>query len=299
LDFQVVIVGGGPAAHSAALIFGRSRKRVLMCDEGRPANRIARHSHSFFTRDGTPPLDLRQTALNQLEPYDTVEFVSERVTKIERTSDGFQVDFRERKAASTQLVLLCLGMDMDDPGIAGFDELWGDTVIHCPYCHGWEVRDLPWAVYLSDVNVPMDPIRLRSWSDDIVVIVGDGVSVPSETMERWEEIGFKVERGAIESLHAAGGRLESIELTGGVQIYRSVLLYAPPRKHAAIVTDLQLELGDDGCVVIDESGRTNVEGIYAAGDMTTTRHQIVIAASSGAQTAIAMDVVLAASREER
>lgn len=295
MDYQVVIIGGGPAAHSAALILGRARKRVLMADEGRPENRVAKRSHSFFSRDATPPLELRRIALEQIAAYDTVQCFGGKATQVDRTPGGFSVQFDGREAVSTEIVLLALGMELQDPCIPGFDELWGDTVIHCPYCHGWEVRDLPWAVYLTDVEVPVDPMKLVSWSEDVVVIVEDGLSTPADAADRWKGLGFGIEHGRIRSLQARDGRLESVELVGGRRIPRSVLLYAPPRRQASIVQDLQLDVGEDGCVVIDAFGQTSVEGIYAAGDMTTVRHQIAFAAASGARTAMAIHGVLAKS----
>jgi thioredoxin reductase len=295
MDFQVVIIGGGPAAHNAALALGRSRKRVLICDEGKPRNRVAKRSHTFFTRDGTPPLELRQFAIEQLMIYDTVQFLRDRVSDIEELPGGFRVSFDGRESATTELVLLAVGMDAAHPNIPGFDELWGDTVIHCPYCHGWEVRDLPWGAYLADADSSAGLARLRSWSDDVIVIAEEELSLPSETHQRLVTLGYKIEHGTIRALHAKNGKLDSIELFGGRRISRKVLLYSPPQNQTALVRKLGLDLDDAGCVVTDDSGQTSVQGIYAAGDLTPGRQQIVVAAADGMRTAIAMDGELAAS----
>jgi thioredoxin reductase len=234
MDYQVVIVGGGPAAHNAGLALGRSRKRVLICDEGKPRNRVAKHSHTLFTRDGTPPLELRKIAIDQLALYDTVRFLRDKVTGIERLPGGFRVDFDGSKTATTKLVLLAVGMDAEYPDILGFNELWGDTVIHCPYCHGWEVRDLPWATYLTEVESSVGLARLRSWSDDVIVIVEDGVSLPSEERQQVAALGYEIEHGTIRALHSKDGKLDSIEMEGGRRIPRKVLLYSPPQKQTAL-----------------------------------------------------------------
>lgn len=294
MDYQVVIVGGGPAAHSAGLALGRSRKRALICDEGKPRNRVAKHSHTFFTRDGTPPLELREIAVDQLALYDTVGFLRDRVTDVERLPGGFRVDFEGAESATTELVLLAVGMAMERPDIPGFDALWGDTVIHCPYCHGWEVRDLPWATYLTEVELSVGLARLRSWSDDVIVIVADGVSLPSETQQQVVALGYEIEHGTIRALHSKDGKLDSIELEGGRQIPRKVLLYSPPQKQVALVRELGLALDDAGYVVTDDSGQTSVEGVYAAGDLTPGRQQIVVAAADGIRVAMEIDGVLAA-----
>lgn len=293
MDYQVVIVGGGPAAHSAGLALGRSRKRVLICDEGRPRNRVAKQSHTFFTRDGTPPLDLRQIAIEQLATYETVRFLHDRVTDIERVSDGFRVGFDGRDHVTTELVLLAVGMDAEHPDIPGFDPLWGDTVIHCPYCHGWEVRDQPWAIYLTEMDSFDGLAGLRSWSSDVIVLTAEGVSLPADTRQGLLALGYRVEHGTIRALHAVDGRLDAIELEDGRRISRKVLLYSPPQRQTAIVRKLGLALDEAGYVVTDDSGQTSIQGVYAAGDLTPGRQQIVVAAADGVKTAMAMDGMLA------
>lgn len=293
MDYQVVIAGGGPAAHNAALVLGRSRKRVLVCDEGKPRNGVAEHSHTFFTRDGTPPLTLREIAIEQLAPYETVEFFKDRVTGIEQKTGGFRVSFGGREPATARLVLLAVGVVDQHPGVPGFDELWGKTVIHCPYCHGWEQRDLPWAVYLNRVEPFAALAKIRFWSDDVVVIVEKGVSLPHETEQQLVAIGYRIERGTLEALHSVNGNLEAIELRGGHRIPRRVLLYSPKQSQTPLVQNLRLTLDDDGYVVTDGAGHTSVAGIYAAGDVTSPRQQIVFAAADGVKTAIAMDTALA------
>jgi thioredoxin reductase len=295
MDYQVVIVGGGPAAHNAGLALGRSRKRVLICDEGKPRNRVAKHSHTLFTRDGTPPLELRQIAIDQLATYDTVRFIKDRVTGIESVATGFRVEFDGREPATTQLVLLAVGMDADHPDIRGFNELWGDTVIHCPYCHGWEVRDLPWATYLTKVEPFAGLAKLRSWSDDVLVIVEMSITLPSNTLAQLIALGYQIEQGNITALHAIDDKLDNIELQDGRRIPRKVLLYSPPQSQTALVRNLGLALDDDGFVATDDSGQTSVEGIYAAGDLTPGKQQIVAAAADGISVAIAIDGALAAA----
>jgi thioredoxin reductase len=298
VDYDVVIVGGGPAAQNAALALGRSRTRVLICDEGMPRNRVAKHSHTFFTRDGTPPLDLRRIAIDQLAEYDTVQFGRDRVTGVEKLSNGFRVDLDGRDPVTTRFVLLAVGMEIQRPDIAGFEELWADTVIHCPYCHGWEVRELPWAAYVTDVAFLDVADKLRSWTDDVVVIVEDSVSLTPEQQQRLIGRGYAVEHGTIRALHAKDGKLESVELEGGRRIPRRVLLYSPPQRQTPLVRELGLDLDDTGCVVTDDAGLTSVDGIYAAGDLKTHKQQIAFAAADGLRTAIAIHGRLAAGGVE-
>jgi thioredoxin reductase len=292
LDQDVVVVGGGPAAHNAALALGRARKRVLVCDEGRPRNRVARESHTFFTRDGTPPLELRRIALDQLTRYDTVAYRRGRVTGIETCARGFRVAFDTHDPITTRLVLLAVGMVDRPADIRGLHELWGDTVIHCPYCHGWELRDLPWAIYLTGGEPFAALAKIRSWSEDVIVIVPDDVSLPADVESDLVAIGYGVERGTISALHARDGALESIELRDGRRIPRRVLLYVPQQEQTPLVRALGLALDEAGYVVTDESARTSMDGVFAAGDLVSPRQQIAIAAADGLRAAIAMDGAL-------
>jgi thioredoxin reductase len=296
MDHQVVIVGGGPAAHNAALALGRARKRVLLCDEGKPRNRVSAHSHTFFTRDGTPPAELRRIALEQLRTYDTVTVREDRVTGVQPEGDGFRVSLADGNAVTARFVLLAVGMVDRFPDVTGFEPLWGDTVIHCPYCHGWEVRDLPWAVYV-DAELPLPRlINLRSWSDDVLVIVRSGFSLPDEARQELEARGLRVETGTLRALHAENGKLASVELEDGRRIPRRALLYAPQQEQTPLVQGLGLELDEMGYVVTDELGQTSVPGLFAAGDLTTPRQQIGLAAASGLITAVNIDHALAMGR---
>lgn len=288
MDHDVLIVGGGPAAHNAALVFGRSRVRVLVCDDALPRNRVAAHSHTFFSRDGTPPLELRQAAIEQLAAYETVHVVRDRVVTIDRAGDGFRATFDSRDPATARLVLLACGVVDRHPRFPGFEELWGETVIHCPYCHGYEVRDQPWGVYVTNPMFFRDLPKLGSWSSDVVVIVPDDVDVPDEVAARIDSLGYALERGSIAALRAVDGRLESIELAGGRTLPRKVLLYPPPQEQTAIVQSLGLELDDMGYVVVDETGQTSAPGIFASGDLTTPRQQIALAAAAGLKAAVFM-----------
>ncbi|HMB67930.1 MAG TPA: NAD(P)/FAD-dependent oxidoreductase [bacterium] len=295
MDYEAVIIGGGPAAHNAGLALGRARRRILICDEARPRNGIAARSHTFFTRDGVPPLELRRVAVDQLKPYDTVTFAEDRVTEVSALAGGFRLRFDRRESVTAELVLLATGMEDVRPDVPGFDELWGETVIHCPYCHGWEVRDLPWAAYLTVAEPFVNLARLLSWSDDVIVIVAGHVDLPADTQAGLESLGLRVESGTIRALHAENGKLDAIELQDGRRIPRRVLVHAPSQRQTALVRELGLDLDETGYVITDDSKQTNVPGIYAAGDLTTPRQQIAFAAADGLRAAISMHGTLATS----
>ncbi|HET9452017.1 MAG TPA: NAD(P)/FAD-dependent oxidoreductase, partial [Aggregicoccus sp.] len=144
-DVDVVIVGGGPAGLSAALVLGRGRKRVLLCDAGPPRNAAAEHIHGFVTQDGTPPAQFRRVGREQLRPYD-VQAREVRVESVVQEGEGFRVGLAAAESVHARHVLLATGMVDLVPELPGYRELWGRSIFQCPYCHGWEVKERPWGV---------------------------------------------------------------------------------------------------------------------------------------------------------
>ncbi|HYI14449.1 MAG TPA: NAD(P)/FAD-dependent oxidoreductase, partial [Thermomicrobiales bacterium] len=176
--FDTVIVGGGTAGLSAALVLGRARRRVLLVSDGPPRNAPADGAHGFFTRDGTPPYELLRIGREQLEPYATVELREIAATGMDRNNDEFTVTLATGEQVTTRTIVLATGVEDELPAIPGFAELWGRGIYHCPYCHGWEVRDQPLGVYASgEILMHLAPL-IRNWSPDVTILTDgpDGLS---------------------------------------------------------------------------------------------------------------------------
>jgi thioredoxin reductase len=293
--YDVVIVGGGPGGLSAALALGRARKRVLLTDSGPRRNAAAVHLQNFVTRDGTPPQEFRRLGREQLATYPNVEVRDERVASLSGASGAFQV----RLASSTveaRRVLLCTGMIDDIPPIEGFRELWGTSIFHCPYCHGWEVQDQRWSYLASpshaDKFAPF-ALKLRGWTRDVVVFTG-GFEVPAETRALLESAGIRLESAPVSRLVAQGGRLTAVELANGKQVARDVLFAHPEQRQVELVRATGVEFDDDGYVRIDPmKSETSVPGIYAAGDLTTRMQGAILAAAAGTRAATMINLDLA------
>ena len=292
-EYQVAIVGGGPASLAAAQTLARSRKSVAVYDAAEPRNGIARHSHGFLTQDGTPPFELRRIAMEQIERYRTVEFKRATVRSIERGADGFVVDTGASSPVLAQVVLLAMGMVDLHPDLPGFSESWGKSVLHCPYCHGYEVRDRPWGFYAACPETLHKAMILPAWTDDVIVFADPGLAIPEDVRQRLDALGIAVERRAIRALIHNKGELDAVELEDGLRIPRSILIYRPEQRQTGLVRQLGVELDADGFVQTDAAHQTSIEGIFAAGDLTTRCQQLIFAAASGVRAALAIDHVLA------
>ena len=284
-DFDVAIIGGGPAGLGAALALGRACRRVVLLDAGSPRNAAASHIHNFVTRDGTPPAEFRRIGREQLAPYTTVETREERVTAITGERDAFTVT-TAAGALTARRVILCTGMVDEMIDLAGFREAWGYSVYQCPYCHGWEVRGQRWG-YLALEASGLEhgfPAMLKGWTDDVVVFAGADVAVSEEIIADLEQRGVRFEPRRIAQLHVDGSSLTEIELVGGERVPCKVLYAHPPQHQVDVVKALGLDLDPQGYVQANPMSRqTSTPGIYAAGDLTSRAQGAIFAAATGTQ----------------
>lgn len=296
MQFDVAIVGGGPAGLSAALALGRARKRVLVCDSGPRRNAAAEHMQNFVTRDGTPPAEFRRIGREQLERYPNVVVRDVPVLSIGGSRGSFLVELPSERIEARR-VLLCTGMVDEMLPIPGFRELWGRSIVQCPYCHGWEARDRRWGVLALPSNlshlVPF-AIQARGWTDEVTVFLADGVGLEPDARTQLEMAGVRVEESPVVRLIAREERLEAVELASGAVLPCDQLFAHPPQRQVGLVQALGLELDEGGYVRIDPARReTSIPGIYAAGDLTTGMQAAIFAAAAGTQAASMINVDIA------
>lgn len=285
---DVVIVGGGPAGLSAALCLGRARRSVVVVDSGRPRHAVAEGVHNFVTREGIPPAELRVVAWEQLAAYPAVRRRDGTVVALERRDERWSATCADGAVWSASAVLLATGVVDQHPEIRGYDALWGRSIFLCPYCHGWEVRDQPLAVLGRGRPLADFAPLLRSWSDDVVVCT-DGDPLEPDVREALAAYGIGVHTSAIEELEAKDGRLDAIRFADESRIARHTVFVMQTPRLVRLVADLGLALDERGYVRVDEDGATSAPRLWAAGDLTSRRHQVVEAAAQGLRAAVAIN----------
>lgn len=289
--YDAVIVGGGPAGLSAALMLGRSRRSVLLLDGNEPRNGASHAAHNFFTQDGTPPRELRRIGREQLAPYTTVRIEDREAVEMTGEDGAFQVRFADGETVDTRKVILATGIRDALPPIEGLRRLWGQSAFTCPFCDGWEVRDQAWAVLAPSPDLAHVAL-LATWTDDLVVLTNGQEEIDAETRAGLDGLGIPVWTGPIARLQGEDGRFRHVVFASGERLERSVLLIRPELEpRTALAAQLGCALVTDGpipgLIQVDPMQQTTVPGVFAVGDVTTPMHQIAIAVSTG-QMAAAM-----------
>jgi thioredoxin reductase len=292
MDFDVIIVGAGPAGLSAALVLGRCRRKVLVLDTNRPRNAASHAVHAFLSRDGIHPRELRRIGRQQLARYKTVRLVNREATAARCLPSGFEVTLADRSVLRARKLLLATGVVDELPQVEGLKPLYGRSVFHCPYCDGWESRDKPLAVYSKTANGVGLAIELQVWSRDIVLCT-DGVGLEQKHLERLAQHRIPWRRERIRRLEARGGHLRRIVFQNGDSLDRSVMFFSMPQRQASnLAQQLGCGFTQKGAVRTGEYEASDIPGVYVAGDASKYVQLAIVAAAEGAQAAFAINTDL-------
>jgi len=290
---DVIVVGAGPAGLSAALMLGRCRRHVLVCDTRHPRNAASVALHGFLSRDGIPPLELLEISRQQFRRYDTVELRHVKVTDAHALDGGFVAKLSDGTQLRCRKLLLATGVVDNLPTIPGFAELYGRSVFHCPYCDGWEVRDQPLAIYGKGDQGRGLALELTAWSRDLVLCTDGPGELSPEDLERLARNGIEVREDRIARLEGTEGILERIVFVNGTILPRRALFFnTGEHERSELPAKLACEFTGHGTVRTSEYEATNVPGLYVAGDASRGVQVVIVAAAEGAEAAFAINTAL-------
>ena len=288
-SYDVVIVGGGAAGLSAALVLGRALRRVAVIDSGAPRNAPAAHMHGFLSRDGLAPSELLALGRAEVEGHGVVIIAG---SASEIVSDGvsrFRVVLREGRSVLARRLLVATGLRDEIPDIPGLRERWARDVLHCPYCHGFEVRDRKLGVLGGSPAAVRYAQIVRQWSDDLVYIAPAGSLTGAERQQLAAQ-GIGIAEGAAQRVLVEGDRLSGVELDGDRTVACEAL-FVPPRfvPNSDLLVGLGCDLDELGWPIADADGLTGVAGVWVAGNVANPRAQVITAAGEGSAAAMAIN----------
>lgn len=292
MDFDVVIVGGGPAGLSAALLLGRCRRRVLVLDHGRYRNAASRSLHGFLTRDGTPPRELRRIAHEELARYPSVCLRRDEAVRARRLADGFEVETKSGLRARCRKLLLATGLVDRMPDILGLRDLLGRSAFHCPYCDGWEMRDQPLVALAEGDAGARFALELTVWSGDVVLCTNGGAQPDGALRALLARRQIPVIQTKIARFEGDDGHLRVVLEDGETLVRRALFYTAGCDQGSPLAEQLGATLSQKNGVETGRLEMTDVEGLYVAGDASRDALQAIVAAGEGSKAALAINQAL-------
>jgi thioredoxin reductase len=296
IDYEVAIVGGGPAGLSAAVVLGRARRRVVLFDHGQPRNSASRGVHCFLTQDGINPFELRDLGRREAESYG-VEIIDREVIQAkqlacdESSPSLFEIRTSDR-SVNVRALLLTTGMADCVPEIAGVKELYGQSVHHCPYCDGWEHRDQRLAAFGNGSAAVKLALTLRGWSHQVTAC-SHGASLSSADRQSLQRNKIEWREEKVKRLVPKDGKLAEIEFESGAPLACDALFFSAEQWQRSNLPEmLGCCVDEDNCVQTSDKQGTSIEGLFLAGDADGEVQFAIVAAAEGAIAATAINTML-------
>lgn len=280
--YDVIIIGGSYAGLSAAMTLGRSLKKTLVIDSGKPCNAQTPHSHNFLTQDGNTPKGISMLAKNQVEKYETVRFQKDIAISGEKTPYGFEIKTESEKTFRSKKLIFATGVRDIMPNIKGFSQCWGISVIHCPYCHGYEHRNQKTAILANgDTATHMVPL-VHNLTKNLTILTSGKAEFTDEQRTKFEQHNIPIIESKIGEIDHQNGHVKNVAFQDHTKMGFDTVYARPPfEQHSNIPSFLGCELNEQGYIVVDDFQKTTVEGVFACGDNTTAFRSVANAVYKG------------------
>lgn len=280
--FDVIIIGGSYSGLASAMALGRALRKVLIIDSGKPCNEQTPHSHNFITQDGKTPKEISDVAKEQVMKYKTVQFHNELAINGIKTKNGFEIATQTGEAFAAKKLLFATGIKDIMPNLEGFSECWGISIIHCPYCHGYEVRNEKTAIFGNgDYGFEFSKL-INNWTKELTLYTNGKSTLTKEQTQKLKDNNIEIVESEIEKFEHNNGQIQNIIFKDGSKTAIKAI-YARPafEQHCTISTELDCELNEHGYIQVDAFQKTTISGIYACGDNTTFMRSVANAVAMG------------------
>ncbi|MGZ5255421.1 MAG: NAD(P)/FAD-dependent oxidoreductase [Flavitalea sp.] len=286
-QYDVIIIGGSYAGLSAGMALGRALRKVLIIDSGNPCNKQTPHSHNFLTNDGKTPKEIASLAKQQVSMYGSVEFSEALVTAGFTKENGFEIKIQSGEKLSARKLVFATGIKDIMPNITGFSECWGISVLHCPYCHGYEVRQQKTGILANgDAAFEMSSL-ISNWTNDLTLYTNGEATLSEHQRRKLAKHKINIEETEINQLEHKNGYVQNIVLKDGKKSpIKAIYTRLPFVQHSNIPQTLGCELTKEGYIKIDPAHKTTVNGVYACGDNVTRMRTVANAVSMGTSTGL-------------
>ena len=284
--FDVIIIGGSYSGLSAALALGRSLRNVIIIDSEKPCNIQTPHSHNFLTQDGNTPKNISETAKEQVMKYGTVKFKSGNALNAKKEDFGFTVKTNSDEVLQAKKLIVATGLKDIFPAIDGFSDCWGISILHCPYCHGYEVKNLETGI-IANGEVGYEFAKMISnWTKKLTVFTNGRSAFSKEQTKKLTSKNIQIIEKEILKANHSNGKIESLQFTDNSKMEIKAV-YARPdfEQNCKIPFDLGCEINDNGLLKVDAFQKTTVPGIYACGDNSSAR-SLAMAVSTGTMAGV-------------
>jgi thioredoxin reductase len=290
MDFDVIIIGGSYAGLSAALTLGRATRNVLVIDAGKPCNRQTPHSHNFLTHDGHKPTAISKAAKAEVLKYPTVRFLEGKAISAKQMDGGFSVGVENGENFTARKILLATGLKDVLPDIKGLAECWAISAIHCPYCHGYEVKNEKIGLLMNGEHAFEMAKTLNHWNKDLTILTNGKSQLSAEQNEKLKSKSITIIEDEIVELLHCNGYLEDVVFKNGEKIaLKAIYLKSDVEQHYNFNEQLGFELTDLKTIKVDEQQQSTAKGVYAAGDCATLFRSLSIITAAGTMAAVVMN----------